>query len=72
MLRRGADGELEGAPCAPYWHSGKQVLLPEALQKKMDAELRRVEGISWPWMAKKAEGGLWLGYKGRWPDTWEV
>ena len=28
--------------------------------------------MSWPWTAKKAEGGLWLGYKGRWPDTWEV
>ena len=58
MLRRGADGELEGAPCAPHCYSGKQVLSPEAFQKKMDAELRRVEGMSWPWTAKKAEGVL--------------
>jgi len=72
VLRRGADGELEGSPCAPYCYSGKLVLSPEAFQKKMDAELRRVEGMSWPWTAKKTKGGQWLGYKGRWPDTWEV
>ena len=28
VLRRGADGELEGAPCAPHCYSGKQVLSP--------------------------------------------
>ena len=71
VLRRGADGELEGAPCAPYCYSGKQVLSPEPFQKKMDAELRRVEGMSWPWTATIAEGGQWLGYKGRWPEKWE-
>ena len=37
----------------------------------MVAKDRRVEDMSWPWTATKAEGGQWLGYKSRWQETWE-
>jgi hypothetical protein len=31
-----------------------------------------VENLNHPWTATKAKGGKWLGYKSRWPDTWET
>mmetsp|Transcript_12251 Transcript_12251/g.28761 ORF Transcript_12251/g.28761 Transcript_12251/m.28761 type:complete len:113 (+) Transcript_12251:454-792(+) len=59
----------------PKNYSGMQVAAPKRWAQLEAAELvRPTKGgkdgkpLGWPWTAKKAEGGQFLGCEGRWPD----
>jgi len=69
-VRMLANGELEGFTLEACNYSGLQVIAPDLWETKRVAEERSKIGKASPWTASKKNGGQWLGYRGRFPDTW--
>ena len=70
-VRRRSDGGFETEKKPPKNHSGVQVAAPKSSAQLEAAELvRPTKGgkdgkpLGWPWSAKKAGGGQFLGYEG--------